>query len=85
MGSCSALWLDVGSTEFDDLGDLLDLAASVGRGYSGDLERIADVVGNAHMRVEGVVLEHHRTAARSGLVRMLWFPLLAPTSSADSA
>ena len=46
--------------EVEDLRGLLDLLADLGLVDAGDLEREAHVVGDGHVRVQRVVLEHHR-------------------------
>lgn len=46
--------------EVQDLRRVLDLLADLGLRDTGDLEREAHVVGDRHVRVERVVLEHHR-------------------------
>ncbi len=45
--------------EVEDLRGLLDLLPDLRLVDAGDLEREAHVVGDRHVRVEGVVLEHH--------------------------
>ena len=45
--------------EVEDLGGVLDLLADLGLVDAGDLQREAHVVGDGHVRVERVVLEHH--------------------------
>ena len=52
--------------EVEDLGGLLDPLADLGLVDAGDLEREAHVVGDRHVRVERVVLEHHRDVAVLG-------------------
>ncbi len=45
--------------EVEDLRRVLDLLPDLGLRHAGDLEREAHVVGDRHVRVERVVLEHH--------------------------
>ena len=49
--------------EFQGAGDCANALHAFGGGNSRHLERIADVLRHAHMRIERIVLEHHRAAA----------------------
>ncbi len=49
--------------EVEDLGGLGDLAVDLARVGLGELEREAHVVAHGHVRVQRVVLEHHRDVA----------------------
>ena len=49
------------------LGDAADAGEALGLGDAGDLQRIAHVVGDAHVGIERVVLEHHGAAALARL------------------
>jgi hypothetical protein len=44
----------------EELGDLLDAARHLGLRRSPDLEPVAEVLANAHVRVERIALEDHR-------------------------
>ena len=52
--------------EVEELGRLVDPLADLVLGDAGDLQREAHVVGDGHVRVERVVLEHHRDVAVLG-------------------
>src|SRR3954447_4061791 len=52
--------------EVEDLRGVLDAGADLLLLHPGDLQREAHVVGHAHVRVERVVLEHHRDVALLG-------------------
>ena len=49
--------------ELEDCRGLANAGVDLGLGYLGELEREADVVVHAHVRVQRVVLEHHRDVA----------------------
>jgi hypothetical protein len=50
-------------TELEDLGRLLHPLFDLRLGQLGDLQAVGHVVVHAHVRVQGVVLEHHRDVA----------------------
>ena len=64
-GEGLGLALEVG-LEVEDLRGFLDPLADLVLGDAGDLEREAHVVGHRHVRVQRVVLEHHRHVAVLG-------------------
>ncbi|EAU48529.1 hypothetical protein R2601_03113 [Salipiger bermudensis HTCC2601] len=54
----------------EDLGDLLDRLRRLGLGGAADAQPEGEVGAHLHMRIERVVLEHHRDAALARLERV---------------
>jgi hypothetical protein len=61
--------------EFYLLGSLLDARLAIRAADSPHLERVADVLSDAHMRIEPIVLEHH------GHVSILWQSIIDALAS----
>ena len=57
-------------TELEDAGRALHAGLDVGLRHAADLEPVGHVVVHAHVRVERVVLEHHRDVPVLGLERV---------------
>ncbi|EGE58054.1 hypothetical protein RHECNPAF_35000108 [Rhizobium etli CNPAF512] len=53
--------------EAQRLGDLGDPPAALGLRHTRHLQGVADILGDCHMRIEGVILEHHGAAALARL------------------
>ncbi len=56
--------------ELEDFRRALDLGVDVGLGRSANLQTVRHVAEHAHVRVQRVVLEHHRDVAILGLERV---------------